>query len=344
MSIIHATRQPAPDCETANGLIAHTAHTLWDATEQAERQHWVDLEMHQLSAGAYQGSCTSLTSDKLHIVHEQQNQLVHKTGILPKNTCTISLAYATDPALRFSQFSNPMDSWLFFLPEQTEFDVNVSGNIETLYVALEQDKLLEAARTLNEAHWANPPNDLHAFNTSAVHQLGADLAALLTSPATADIHPDTLMSTIGEKMLVDSIALALNQSTEVLNGNTHKSNTHRRVHQRVSTAREFIDASLQTGHIPSIVEVCAQTGGSARTLQYAFREVMQMTPVTYLRILRLNKVRSALRAATTVDATVTRIATDWGFFHLGEFARDYQQLFGEYPSETLGRALARTAG
>jgi AraC family ethanolamine operon transcriptional activator len=116
-----------------------------------------------------------------------------------------------------------------------------------------------------------------------------------------------------------------------------------RAHQRVNAAREFINASLRTGRVPSIVDICAQTGASARTLQYAFREVMQLPPAAYLRTLRLNEARGALRTAT-VDTTVTRIATDWGFFHLGEFARDYQRLFGEYPSETRSRALARAAG
>ncbi|MCZ0400693.1 hypothetical protein OZI03_24655, partial [Escherichia coli] len=29
----------------------------------------------------------------------------------------------------------------------------------------------------------------------------------------------------------------------------------------------------------------------------------------------------------------------WGFWHLGQFATDYQRLFNEKPSETLSRRL-----
>jgi AraC family transcriptional regulator, ethanolamine operon transcriptional activator len=35
---------------------------------------------------------------------------------------------------------------------------------------------------------------------------------------------------------------------------------------------------------------------------------------------------------------VQRIASHWGFWHAGQFAHDYKQLFGENPSDTLRRA------
>ncbi|WP_408635108.1 helix-turn-helix domain-containing protein [Oleiphilus messinensis] len=29
------------------------------------------------------------------------------------------------------------------------------------------------------------------------------------------------------------------------------------------------------------------------------------------------------------------VAADWGFWHLSQFSKDYRQLFGERPSDTL---------
>jgi len=40
-------------------------------------------------------------------------------------------------------------------------------------------------------------------------------------------------------------------------------------------------------------------------------------------------------------ATVTEVATRWGFLHFGRFAGDYQKQFGEKPSETLQRERER---
>ncbi|WP_338353092.1 hypothetical protein [Thalassolituus oleivorans] len=31
------------------------------------------------------------------------------------------------------------------------------------------------------------------------------------------------------------------------------------------------------------------------------------------------------------------VAANWGFWHPGQFAKDYKQLFGENPSETVKR-------
>ena len=76
---------------------------------------------------------------------------------------------------------------------------------------------------------------------------------------------------------------------------------------------------------------------SERTLEYAFKEVMALTPVAYLTRLRLHRVRKALLAATPGSTTVSAQALTWGFWHFGEFSRAYRECFGELPSETLQR-------
>jgi AraC family ethanolamine operon transcriptional activator len=313
----------------------YRSHTLTDAAEQAKHQEWVDLDIHQLSAGSYQGACSVLSGNNMHVVHEQQNQLIYKSGYTPKNSCTVSLCYGTDPAMRFTQFQSLMESWLFFLPQETEFDINVPAGLDTLYVCLEQDRLMEDARILNEQFWEKPPKDLHAFNTPHTGRLASDLAMLAKN-----MNPAINLSAQGGKMLVDSLLLALNSSTEIVTGNTPEYHARKRVYQLVKTAREYIDACLQIGNIPSIVEICAQLSVSERTLQYAFKQDMQLSPVTYLRILRLNKARTTLLSVTPAETTVTHIAMMWGFLHLGKFSQDYRRMFGELPSETLARTTS----
>ena len=85
-------------------------------------------------------------------------------------------------------------------------------------------------------------------------------------------------------------------------------------------------------------DLCRAAGVSERTLEYAFKQIMGVTPMTYLVRLRLHRVRRALLAATQGTTTVSAEALNWGFWHFGEFSRAYRECFGEVPSDTLRRA------
>jgi AraC-like DNA-binding protein len=84
----------------------------------------------------------------------------------------------------------------------------------------------------------------------------------------------------------------------------------------------------------TIAEVARQVGVSERSLQLAFRRQLGVSPREQLRDLRLDQVRRELRATSAEGKSVSRIAADWGFAHLGRFAASYRQKFGENPSQT----------
>ena len=96
-------------------------------------------------------------------------------------------------------------------------------------------------------------------------------------------------------------------------------------------------AMSQTEDHLYVSDLCRAAGVSERTLEYAFKEVMGLTPVTYLIRLRLHRVRRALVTATQGSTTVSTEALNWGFWHFGEFSRAYRDCFGELPSDTLRR-------
>ena len=62
-----------------------------------------------------------------------------------------------------------------------------------------------------------------------------------------------------------------------------------------------------------------------------------MGPIRYLSLRRMHLARRALLRADPSTATVTRVATDHGFWELGRFSVAYRGLFGESPSESLRR-------
>ncbi len=85
----------------------------------------------------------------------------------------------------------------------------------------------------------------------------------------------------------------------------------------------------------TIQDLCKRLYVSQRTLRYAFQECLGVSPMAYLKTQRLKQVRHQLEASKPHQTTVTDIASQWGFWHMGQFAQDYRKLFGECPSETL---------
>jgi len=96
------------------------------------------------------------------------------------------------------------------------------------------------------------------------------------------------------------------------------------------------DVALQRrGDVPVTVEqLCSAIGVSRRTLQYAFESVLGVSPVQYLRAVRLQGVRRDLKSTPRSVASIQDIAARWGFWHLGHFSTNYRQLFGCRPSDT----------
>jgi AraC-like DNA-binding protein len=79
-----------------------------------------------------------------------------------------------------------------------------------------------------------------------------------------------------------------------------------------------------------------------RSLSETFRQQLRMTPSTYLRQVRLEKVQQEL-ASGPEDVPIATIARRWGFMHLGHFSGHYRDAFGELPTETRRRKRIRGA-
>jgi AraC family ethanolamine operon transcriptional activator len=103
------------------------------------------------------------------------------------------------------------------------------------------------------------------------------------------------------------------------------------VKQAEDYMRSHIDQPL------TLTDLCQALGTSSRALCYGFQEIFGTSPMAYLKLLRLQSVNRSLKAAQPDQKTVTEIATQFGFYHLGYLARDYKKMFGELPSETLNR-------
>jgi AraC-like DNA-binding protein len=86
-----------------------------------------------------------------------------------------------------------------------------------------------------------------------------------------------------------------------------------------------------------VPEICAAIRVPERTLRLCCQEHLGTSPKQYLLLRRMHQAHRALRTTVAGEATVTEIATQFGFWHFGRFAGAYQSIFGEVPSVTLRR-------
>ena len=111
----------------------------------------------------------------------------------------------------------------------------------------------------------------------------------------------------------------------------------------IRTAVEIIEAEA---HLPLTVSVIAsRSHASVRSLQQGFRRHLDMSPMAYLREVRLRRAHENLLEADPTTTSVASIAYQWGFTNLGRFAAAHTARYDEPPAATLRRrAFRRSIG
>jgi AraC-like DNA-binding protein len=148
------------------------------------------------------------------------------------------------------------------------------------------------------------------------------LRFLLSSQATIDAiasdplvgeRVEALMHTLLERTLLPAIQDAARQP-----------GTSRAVRRAETFIRENLAREL------SLEDIADAAGVSVRTLQTGFKQHHDVSPMRYLRDLRLDVARVQILAGSTVAAA----AFDCGIPHPGRFAQYYRSRFGHLPSLT----------
>jgi AraC-like DNA-binding protein len=106
--------------------------------------------------------------------------------------------------------------------------------------------------------------------------------------------------------------------------------------RRPRTVKRALDAMHAEPWRPfTATDLAAIAGVGVRVLQESFRQHVGMSPLTYLRRLRLDGVHAELSRADPWQVNVSEVAYRWGFTHLGRFAGAYRERYGVSPSQTL---------
>jgi AraC-like DNA-binding protein len=149
-------------------------------------------------------------------------------------------------------------------------------------------------------------------------------------------------SAAADRVLGEYLFLLFCHEIAIRSAHRDANDAHVMVPTRLRVAEQYVSTNVVQA--PSVDQVAAAAGISARSLHGLFTKFRGVSPSEFIRDQRLRGIRKALRCAAD-GSTVGDIAAAWGYENFGNFAATYKKRFGELPSETLGRReLAGTEG
>ncbi len=322
----------------AGAVYASLVSTMTDDVgEQAELLGSVNRSYYQTGHGAFQGTYDNFSLPHIDYCREWQSQPMLRCVKMPADLCTIFMPRSRMESMRVDVHELGVDC-LGYQPRGGDFDLHSVAGSEVVYLAIDQRSFEAAAMTLDPEIWTgrvDQPLMLRVTDPARIVQMidGAIAAA-----------PQWLASGVGERWASDlsqaTLSALLNEVGQASDACCAKGRAELgRLHaQRLARrARAIIDEALHRRL--TVLDLCHELGVSRRTLQDVFQRVLNMSPVAYLRMVRLHRARRELRRPVSVQASVGAIAARWGFMHPSQFSIDYQRMFGELPSHTLKKAL-----
>ncbi|MGD1699614.1 helix-turn-helix domain-containing protein [Dapis sp. BLCC M229] len=291
------------------------------------------LEIIQLSPGSFQASFLSIKVGNLSFVYNQVNQQVQACGDPLKGCISFAVLWSENEKEYYS-FHHPIEPQriLFGFNNREAHSIYPQGTIMTEIVMPVQTFDTYA----DQLQRYDLDNNFRSRNCVNLLPAGIkEIKDYLKQLLWLAVHkPNWLQQPHIEKLVADDL-LPLLISHIPINWNSKGFLKPSRQAKLIAKAEQEMLASFEE---PLTLRQLAQNlESSSSALSRGFKELFGMSPMRYLKVRRLNALRQHLKASDPENSSITMLAGQFGFWSAGHFARDYRAMFGELPSETLGK-------
>lgn len=292
-------------------------------------KNW-DLEYIQLGPGDFHSELLLLENNRFQFTHASLNRNMLQHGASPKGMITFGILARPNINIHWRNI-DIADNKLFIFPENGELKSVTHEDFDVFVVSVNEKIINRYCNATGTPDIRKIINKNEAFECDSqkisamrlwLNALRNQFCGLQGSTIT-----DRQLNNIESLFIVKLLTLLTDHVTPVY------PSALRRRDKAVKTVIDFI--RLHYNRNISLSELCQQAKVSERTLEYAFLERFGVGPKQFLKIYRLNAVKKRLNNETTKSINITEAATLNGFWHMSQFAMDYQQHFRELPSATL---------
>ena len=303
--------------------------------ELREATHTVDVDFRPLTCRSAPATLFQYIEGSCLLSHTSLHCQVEQRGSLPSGTRTLALPVGQNSGLETWFGQDVAGDSLLLYPDHGEIDCVSQSGFEVFVLTLTESEILACAEHLGISEpdkWIDGTERIISCDPKARENLLSTLKAFQHYCTDQQVRLDktvpqlSLNEMVLEKML-DMMASPASTSIKI------PPKTMQRCVKRV---REFVEANR---YEPLRVrDLCNAASVSERTLQRVFNRYYGISPKQFIKSRRLSGLHRDLLHAESATSSVSMLAHYWGYWHMGQLARDYQCLFGELPSETLNRS------
>ena len=278
------------------------------------------VEEKLLESGPFLGTINSVQTSHVIISNIDINRKVLQIGSAPPGYISFVIC---DPSVFFSWRKHEMKKGMIGVLWNKEHQSVSGSGIKGLPISIDEKFFIQLC------YLKGSPELVNKLRKSEVlYLLENDLTEIrqLTKFITQnkDLHNNTVYELMEEKLLdllIQAISKTFTKKTDL-----------DLTYPKFVRVIDYIHENLH--NIRSVRHICENTLVSERTVQRLINKKYNTSPKTFLNNLRLNEVRKGLKKDSN-HSHVFQIASEYNFWHMGQFSRDYKRLFGELPSDTL---------
>ncbi|QKI89490.1 helix-turn-helix domain-containing protein [Thiomicrorhabdus xiamenensis] len=300
-----------------------------DLENQAEGLTNWQQEYDQISNGKFFGRIEKVESGGMHFFSEYTSHTLHQDCQIWQNAVWFGIPQLNQDICRINGQIIEQNA-IACRNSKSSFELITPENF-TIYGIVLEEKLLQR---LSDKQGINLIENAH-LGIQEQFRVNSEQNYLLQSILSRLTHPQD--SQVDQRIPLDFLTNALLSALpQELSREYSCTPSYKQRKLVVDRVRDYLSQCRDDQPI-SMQELCEIACVSRRTLQYSFETILGCSPLKFLRALRLNQVRRKLKSSQE-DETIADIASYWGFWHAGQFSRDYKLLFGESPSQTLAKA------
>jgi AraC family transcriptional regulator, ethanolamine operon transcriptional activator len=300
--------------------------------EALDRAAQWETNFYHFENGGMEASFRLLQSDEFQLVENTFNIGVLIRGEIPAGTVVFAAASAPGQSYLGKRLTQRD---IVLISGEDEIEYRCRGSSRILTAAIAEEILSQAM----EVRWGMTietlrqskllPLGVGMSNIQLQEELNSFLSPGITDLPVNGLSPDERLLDLFFKYVMPP------DGSETSDAYVY-AYRHKLAHKVEEYLRMHFDMPI------SMTTLCHEFNARERTIRQGFRERYDMSPYAYVKTLRMDAARKALLSASPNDS-VTGIALDAGFTHMGRFSVDYKNSFGELPSTTLSRSSGSVA-